>query len=148
MWAVAMGLLAACELASVPRQSLAKSRENAKRERSSEQAARSATLLASHGEPGLAWDALRAAGSRSDKNAALAARLLTELHRYAQAESVLARSKAPKDESAARWYTVDSLVRPHGVEIPQDGAVRRGVGAKVAIDRSRKRHARHRTDGG
>lgn len=106
IWPVAIGLLAACEFASLPRPSLAKSRENAKRERSSEQAARSATLLASHGEPGLAWDALRAAGSRGDKNAALAARLLTELHRYAQAESVLARGKAPKDDSAARWYTV------------------------------------------
>ena len=105
IWASAVAFLAACAIASPPRLSLAKSRENAKRERSSEQAVRRATLLASYGEPGLAWDALRSAGpTRNEKDDAVAARLLTELHRYAQAESLLARHKAPKDDSAAPWY--------------------------------------------
>src|SRR5262245_60794556 len=104
IWGGVIAFLAACELSSLPGLSFAKARENAKRERSSEQAARRASLLASHGEPGLAWDALRSAGSRNDKDATLAVRLLTELRRYAQAESILARSKAPKDDAAARWY--------------------------------------------
>src|SRR5262245_25751524 len=66
---------------------------------------RRAALLASHGEPRLAWDELRAAGkARTDADAALAIRLLTELGRYAQAESLLARDAAPKSDAAALWY--------------------------------------------
>ncbi len=66
---------------------------------------RLALLLASHGEPRLAWGALRSAGpARTDDDAALAVRLLTELGRYAQAESLLARDAAPKSERAATWY--------------------------------------------
>ena len=130
-WAIFVGaiaLLAACELVSLPRPSLAKARENAKRERSSEQAFQRAALLASHGEPGLAWDALRSAGSsRNDKNTAIGVRLLTELHRYAQAESILARTKAPKDDSAAHWYylqrarlSVEARQGAHALELLAD----------------------------
>ncbi len=66
---------------------------------------RRAALLASHGEPRLAWDELRAAGpARTDADAALAVRLLTELAHYAQADSLLAREAAPKNDRAAAWY--------------------------------------------
>ncbi|HXV13635.1 MAG TPA: hypothetical protein VEC56_05460, partial [Candidatus Krumholzibacteria bacterium] len=67
---------------------------------------RRAALLASHGEPRLAWDALRSGGpARTDADAVLAVRLLTELGRYAQAESLLAREAAPKsDRAATRYY--------------------------------------------
>ncbi len=65
-----------------------------------------AALLASHGEPRLAWEALRAAGSaRTDADAALAVRLLTELGRHAQADSLRARDAVPtSDRAAIRYY--------------------------------------------
>jgi soluble lytic murein transglycosylase len=66
---------------------------------------RRAALLASHGEPRLAWDELRNAGpARTDAEAALAIRLLTELGRFAQADSLLARDAAPKGDPTATWY--------------------------------------------
>ncbi len=66
---------------------------------------RRAALLASHGEPRLAWDELRTAGpARNDSDAALAVRLLTELDHFAQAESLLAREAAPRSGRAATWY--------------------------------------------
>lgn len=66
---------------------------------------RRAALLASHGEPRLAWDALQSAGpAQTDADARLAVRLLTELGRYAQADSVLAREAAPKGERATVQY--------------------------------------------
>jgi soluble lytic murein transglycosylase len=62
-------------------------------------------LLATHGEPRLAWDALRSGGSAvTDADAALAVRLLTELGRFAHAESLLARESAPRNDRAASWY--------------------------------------------
>lgn len=68
---------------------------------------RRARLLASHGEPRLAWEALRAGGpARTDADDALAVRLLTELGRYAQAESLLARDAAPKGDRDAAWYYI------------------------------------------
>lgn len=68
---------------------------------------RRAALLASHGEPRLAWDALRSVGAaQTDADAALAVRLLTELGRYAQAESLIAREAAPKGESTVGWYNL------------------------------------------
>lgn len=68
---------------------------------------RRATLLASHGEPRLAWEALRSGGpARTDADAALAGRLLTELGNYAQAESLLARDAAPKGDRDAAWYYI------------------------------------------
>jgi len=70
-----------------------------------ESPSRRALLLATHGEPRLAWDALRSGGSAvTDADAALAVRLLTELGRFAQAESLLARESAPRNDRAASWY--------------------------------------------
>ncbi len=51
-----------------------------------------ARLLERHGEPALAWDVLRRGGGpRDDAENRLAVRLLTELGRYAEADSILAR---------------------------------------------------------
>lgn len=66
---------------------------------------RRAALLASHGEPRHAWEVLRAGGpAQSDADALLAVRLLTELGRFSQADSLLAREAAPKSGLAAMQY--------------------------------------------
>lgn len=50
-------------------------------------------------------DELRLAGpARTDADATLAIRLLTELGRFSQADSLLARDAAPKGDRAATWY--------------------------------------------
>ncbi len=90
-WAAACGIWNAAFAAAPPGSGAAPSRH--------------AILLASHGEPLLAWDALRAGGpARTDADAALAVRLLTELGRYAQAESLLARETAPASDAGSSWY--------------------------------------------
>jgi hypothetical protein len=69
---------------------------------------RRAALLASHGEVELAWAALRSAGpARTDADARLAVRLLTELRRYSQADSLLAR-EAARRANAPRFSITSS----------------------------------------
>jgi soluble lytic murein transglycosylase len=59
-------------------------------------------LLERHGEPALAWDRLqRQGGPRNDAEYRLAVRLLTELGRYAEADSMLAGTPPGLDPAAA-----------------------------------------------